>query len=355
MGLASYYSGKRVLVTGGCGTIGKELIDQLLKQNPQELRVVDNNEEGIFFLDQKYHDFRNINITIGDIRDAYKMQDVLDGIQVVFHTAALKHVAICEHAPLDAVMTNIMGVKNIIRASLNSGVSRVIFTSTDKAVNPTNVMGTSKLMGERLITAANNYAKDHNVVFSSTRFGNVLASRGSVVQVFYKQIKNGGPLTVTDPKMTRFIMTIEESVRLVLAAGLLAKGGEVFVTKMPVVRIKDLAEVMIEMLAPKFGHNPDNIELKYVGSRPGEKLYEELMTSEEATRAVELEDMYSVLPSFRPLYKKIDFVYSGFTNNRVEKAYDSHSQKVLGKHEIGVLLKENLNNENFEEIDTVWL
>lgn len=341
MGLDNYYSGKRILVTGASGTVGSELVKQLLLQDVTELRIVDNNEERLFFLDENYSGNGKLNCVFGDIRDEYKMNEVTKDIDYVFHAAALKHVPICERAPFDAVMSNIIGVQNVLRASLNNDVGRVIFTSTDKAVNPTNVMGTSKLMGERLITAANNYAKGSGIAFSSTRFGNVLASRGSVIQAFYQQIKNGGPVRLTDKGMTRFIMTIEESVRLVLAAGRLARGGEIFVPKMQVIRIVDLARVMIDMFAPMFGYDPDAIEVKIVGSRPGEKLYEELMTGEEASRAIELEDLFSILPAFSPLYKDIEYNYSGKVSERVKDAYDSETQPALTLDELRAYLQEN--------------
>lgn len=341
MGLNDYYSGKRVLVTGAAGTVGSELVKQLISQNVTELRTVDNNEEGLFFLDEEYNDNGKLNCVFGDIRDEYKVNEVTKGIDYVFHAAALKHVPICERAPFDAVMSNVIGVQNVLRAALSNDVGRVIFTSTDKAVNPTNVMGTSKLMGERLVTAANNYAKGADIAFSSTRFGNVLASRGSVIQAFYQQIKGGGPIRLTAEEMTRFIMTIEESVRLVLAAGRLARGGEIFVPKMQVIRIIDLAKVMIEMFAPKFGFDPKDIDIKVVGARPGEKYYEELMTGEEATRAIELEDLFSILPSFTPLYKDIEYNYSGKTWERVEDAYDSENQPCLGLDELKRYLQEN--------------
>lgn len=193
MGLDKYYSGKRIMVSGAAGTVGSELVRQLMAQDVTELRAIDNNEEGLFNLDNQYSGESKLNCVFGDIRDEYKVNEVMKDVDYVFHAAALKHVPICERAPFDAVMSNVVGVQNVLRAALTNDVGRVIFTSTDKAVNPTNVMGTSKLMGERLVTAANNYAKGADMAFSSTRFGNVLASRGSVIQVFYQQIKGEDP------------------------------------------------------------------------------------------------------------------------------------------------------------------
>ena len=189
-------------------------------------------------------------------------------MDIVFHVAAFKHVYLCEYNPFDAVMTNVIGTQNVLKAATASGAERVLFTSSDKAVNPTNVMGSTKLLAERMVTAYNVAPGRDKIVFASSRFGNVIGSRGSVVPVFYKQIKRGGPVTVTDPQMTRFIMTIPEAARLVMEACTLAKGGEVFISKMPVIRIVDLATVMIETLAPEFGHKPEDIEIEYIGARP---------------------------------------------------------------------------------------
>lgn len=251
------------------------------------------------------------------------MTRMMEGIDVVFHAAAFKHVILCERSPYEAVQTNIVGVQNIIAAASANNVERVIFTSSDKAVNPTSVMGTSKLMGERIMTAANSSAADQGTIFASTRFGNVLGSRGSVIPIFIQQIKSGGPVTLTDPGMTRFIMSISQAVRLVIDSARLARGGEVFITKMPVIRIRDLAHVMIEELAPGFGHNPDDIEIKVIGAKPGEKLYEELMSGEETRRSLELHDYFAVLPAFRGIYRQIEYDYPGIISRSVTDPYVS--------------------------------
>ena len=333
---------KTVLLTGAAGTVGRELIKHILVQEPDELRVIDNNESEIFNLEEEYgcssqgHSKGKDPATpmfhayIGDIRDSDKLQRKMVGVNIVFHVAALKHVVLCERSPFDAVQTNINGVKNVINCALSNNVERVIFTSSDKAVNPTNVMGTSKLMGERLISAANSLTVEHGTVFSSTRFGNVIGSRGSVVPIFYRQIKSGGPITLTDPNMTRFVMTIEESARMVLKAAELAKGGEVFVTKMVVMKIKDLAEAMIEMLTDK----SNSIEIKEIGSKPGEKLFEELMTDEETARAVELEEMFAVLPAFRHVYQDINYSYPDVVSEHVDDPYISSSIQPISKEQI---------------------
>ena len=192
----------------------------------------------------------SVQFQLGDVRDRDKLVQAMRGIDIVLHTAALKHVILCEQSPRDAVQTNIQGVQNLIDAATVNQVERVLFTSSDKAVNPTNVMGTSKLMGERLMTAANAHRRAGGPIFASTRFGNVLGSRGSVIPLFMRQISRGGPVTLTDPEMTRFIMTLREAVHLVMESTFLARGGEVFVTKMPIARIQDLAKVMVKTLAP---------------------------------------------------------------------------------------------------------
>lgn len=333
---------KRILVTGGCGTIGRELIRQLLAHYEiGELVALDNNESALFHLEQEFG-APHASFFLADIRDPYKLTRKMRDMQVVFHTAAFKHVILCERSPFEAVQTNIMGVQNVISAALENGVEKVIFTSSDKAVNPTNVMGTSKLMGERLISATNSTLRgEDRPVFVSTRFGNVLGSRGSVIPIFREQIRRGGPVTLTDPAMTRFIMSIQEAVRLVIESSALACGGEVFITKMPVIRIQDLAEVMIEELAPRYGHRAEQVQIVVIGAKPGEKMYEELMSLEETRRAIELERYFSVPPAFRSLYQEIDYQYQGVVATRVENPYNSSNESPLSKEELRQFLDDN--------------
>jgi FlaA1/EpsC-like NDP-sugar epimerase len=333
---------KRVLVTGACGTVGRELIRQLLEQHQTaEVIALDNNESELFALEQRFAEYGHANFFLADVRDRDRLNDKMQGIDWVFHTAAFKHVLQCERSPFEAVQTNILGVQNIIYAAIENRVEKVVFTSSDKAVNPTNVMGTSKLMGERLITAANSNLRGEGPVFASTRFGNVLGSRGSVIPIFRDQIRRGGPVTLTDPEMTRFIMSIEEAVRLVIDSGILCRGGEVFVTKMPAIRIKDLAEVMVETLAPAYGHNAKDIEIKIIGHQPGEKLYEELLNTEETRRSWELERYFVVLPAFREIYRDIAFEYPDITSKEVTNAYHSGTETPLSKDQLVTFLKKN--------------
>lgn len=334
---------KRVLISGVCGSIGRRILAVLLnsKERPSEIIGLDNNESGLFFLEQQFLGAERCSFQLADIRDRGKLQRKMRRVDVVFHTAAFKHVSLCEQSPFEAVQTNINGVQNVIDAALENDVERVLFTSSDKAVNPTNVMGTSKLMGERLMTAANSNAFNSNTIFAATRFGNVLGSSGSVVPLFHRQIASGGPVTLTDPKMTRFIMSMDQAVKLVVDSIATARGGEVLITKMPVVRIKNLAEVMVAELAPIYGYKAENIEIKTVGTKPGEKLYEELMSHEEMRRAVELPDYFSVLPAFRGFYRKIDYDYENIFNTTIENPYNSRNEAALSKEGIKDFLKMN--------------
>lgn len=338
----AFFQKKRVLITGCCGTVGSELVHQLLHDyGVGNLIGLDNNESEIFFLDQKYMANDNAYFFLSDIRDEKTLIKALDGIDIVFHTAAYKHVGMCELSPMEAVQNNIIGVQNLINASLEAGVERVIFTSSDKAVNPTNVMGTSKLMGERLMTAANCVQFNRGPILASTRFGNVLGSRGSVIPIFREQIKRGGPVTLTHQAMTRFIMSISQAVQLVIDSAMHACGGEVFITKMPVIRIADLAEVMIRELAPRYGLSPKSIKVNEVGVKPGEKMYEELMTGEETRRALELRKFFTILPAFSGLYRNIHYSYDDLVSDNVVQAYTSETKTPLSQSELADFLHGN--------------
>ena len=338
----NYFENKSAAVTGCCGTVGSELVRQLLNDyNVGELVGLDNNETELFFQQQRHKNNTNAKFFLSSIRDRERLGELFKGVDIVFHAAAFKHVILCEHSPFDAVQTNIIGVKNVIEAAKACGVERVVFTSSDKAVNPTNVMGTTKLMGERLMTAANCARKGDGPIYTSTRFGNVLGSRGSVIPIFHEQIRKGGPITLTDRKMTRFIMSIKEATRLVIDSSQFAKGGEIFVTKMPVIRIEDLAQVMINQLAPIYGYKPENIEIATIGSKPGEKLYEELMSDEETGRTYELEKYFAVLPSYRSLYRAINYEYPNVISTKVDNPYHSANESPLSQSELGEFLERN--------------
>ena len=337
----SYFDNKSVLVTGACGTVGSELVRQLLGNpnfHPKDVIGIDNNESQLFFEDQKYLEDKRAHFFVADICSRDELIRKMIGVDIVFHCAAMKHVVLCERSPEQAVQTNIVGSQNVISAALSNGVQKIIFTSSDKAVNPTNVMGTSKLMGERLMTAANSNKRQRGPIFASTRFGNVLGSNGSVIPIFHNQIAKGGPVTLTHREMTRFVMDVEAAVSLVIDSAILAIGGEVFVTKMPVVRIEDLSRAMIEELAPVYGRQPDDIAVVEVGAKPGEKLYEELMSTEEKRRTLELANYFVVLPAFRGIYNEIQYDYGTTSTTPVSDPYISADQPTLTVTEIRKML-----------------
>jgi FlaA1/EpsC-like NDP-sugar epimerase len=286
-----YLEGKTVLVTGAAGTIGSVLVEEIARAGARKVRALDHAESELFFLYERLRELGTVSPLLGDVRDLERLRLAFRGVDVVFHTAALKHVELGEYNPFEVVETNLGGLDNVIRAALDSDVGRVIFTSSDKAVNPTNVMGASKMMGERLITAANDLRGDLRTRFASVRFGNVLGSRGSVIPIFATAALRGEPLRLTHNDMTRYVMTVPEAARLVIEAGGMMRGGEVFVTKMRAVRIADLAAVVVDELCR--GKKSDVTHTK---PRLGEKLYEELLTRDEAARAFETDRMLILPP-----------------------------------------------------------
>ena len=287
-------------MTGGSGTIGSRLVARLMELEPEVVRVLGRDETEQFYQRQLYRGRTNIRFLIGDVRDRNRLTRALEGIDVVFHCAALKHVEAGEFNPFEATQTNVSGTQNMIDAALGSGVRTFILTSSDKAVSPTSVMGATKLLAEKLVSAAPNYRGQHPTTFASVRFGNVLGSRGSALELFELQIAAGGPITVTDPAMTRFVMTTDRAVELALAASELAMGGEVFVFKMPVARLADLVTAAIDVFAPRYGRDPASVRIETIAPRTGEKAYEELMTEEESRRARDIGSMYAVLPAIEP-------------------------------------------------------
>ena len=334
------FNGKTVLVTGACGTVGAELVRQLVAGPAAHVVCIDNNETELFFQVEHYRSSGKVSGHLADIRDREAMKLRMRGVDIVLHAAALKHVGLCEDSPAQAIATNIQGTQNIIDAAQENAVERVIFTSSDKAVNPTNVMGTSKLMGERLMTAAaetsanglERRANKPGTIFASTRFGNVLGSRGSVGPRVRRQIESGGPITLTHRKMTRFIMTLEEAARLVLDSVWVVKGGEVMVTKMPVARIEDIALVMSEAFAPG-----RDIEITEIGPKPGEKMYEELMNDEEVRRTYEYRDFFVTLSAFAdasaPSYEHLQ------NASRPDRPYNSAYEPALSIEELAVYFR----------------
>jgi len=327
------FKDKKILVTGGTGSIGRKIVYELLKYDPQVIRIFDTDETRESVMQDNLKKHPNIRFLLGDVRDKDRLLRAMEDIDIVFHTASLKHVLSCEYNPFEAIKTNVIGTQNIIDVAMSEEVEKFVFTSSDKAVNPTNVMGATKLLAERLVTAANYYKGPRKTVFFSVRFGNVLGSRGSVTYLFKKQIKKGGPVTITDPNMTRFVMSISQAVNLLFKSTTIAHGGEIFIFKMPSVRILELAKIMIEELCHVYGYRTNEIKLKIIGKKPGEKLYEELMTQSESGRSLETKDMFIVLPEIRE-----DFIIdtSRYPNAKPTRlsSYTSNDAKFLTKREI---------------------
>ena len=332
--LLSPWRDKTVFITGVCGTIGGEILSQVAETNCSRIVGIDNNESDLFMLADKYKKDSRINLYFGDIRNKEQLFQFTRGVHIVFHTAALKHVCLCEESPREAIQTNVIGTQNLIDACTENKVERFIFTSTDKAVNPTNVMGTSKLMGERLISAMSSIQGPKSSILASTRFGNVLGSRGSVIPLFKQQIAEGRPITLTDPNMTRFIMSISEAIKLVIDSVFLVVGGEVFVTKMPSIKITDLAEVMVEELGD------GNVEINTIGPRPGEKLFEELINDEEVRRTIELKNHYVVTPALKSGDEK-KYKYPNEVAGQISVPYSSKNQTHMSKKELKQYLIDN--------------
>lgn len=300
-------NGKKILVTGGCGSIGSQLVDSLISYKPNVIRILDNNERALHRMQSEYMDQSDtLRFLLGDVRERDRVNMAMEDIDVVFHCAALKHVELNEYNPFETIQTNVRGTQNVIRAALEAGVESFVGISTDKASNPTSVMGATKLLAERLIIAANTYRGPRDISFNCVRFGNVLGSRGSVVPVFLDQIEDGGPITVTDPEMTRFLMTAEKAVELIFRAYEEMRRGEIYVLKMPAFRLEDLVDAVCDCFAPIYGQNPDDIEVKIVGRKPGERTHEKLISADEMIFAEEREDMFVLRPQIDLGYEDSD-------------------------------------------------
>lgn len=332
--MVSFLRGKNILITGGSGSIGESLTKRATSDGARLIRVFSNDENSLYEMESQYHSNKNTEFVIGDIHNEETVSEIVKGIDIIFHAAALKHVDRCELNPLETINVNLIGTKNIIKAAQKENVKRLIFISTDKAVNPIGVMGATKLLGEKLISAEAFYDKS-NTVFASVRFGNVFNTRGSILPRIEKQIKNGGPITLTDKRMKRFFMTKDDAVNLIISATELAKGGETFVLKMPLVQLDDLFEAMKELLAPKYGHKPLQIKTKIIGSRPGEKLIEYLLTQFEMEHVLETKDFFIIPPLI------VSVKNSKYPNATKPKNVQSYFEdmKTLSKKEILSILK----------------
>jgi len=298
--MAGPFADRRILVTGGTGSIGSAIVEALLGQGPRVVRVLSRDDTKQFELAQRLRSEQALRMLIGDVRSRVRLQRAMSEIELVFHAAAMKHVPASEFNPFEATETNVRGTQNVVEAAIDAGVERVLTVSTDKAVDPTNVMGATKLLAERLMSAAETYKGGSPTRFASVRFGNVIGSRGSLVPLIRGQVARGGPVTVTDPEMSRYMMPMRDAVRLCFEAMQRMAGGEVFILKMPRIRTGDLVEVLIEAYAPQFGFRPNEIAIETIGARAGEKRHEVLLTEDEALAAEETEGMYVVGPLRQP-------------------------------------------------------
>ena len=294
MTASPHLKGKVVLITGGTGSFGTAFASTLLKHHdPAAIRVFSRDELKQYELDQVLRDER-MRYFIGDVRDEGRLTRALHGVDVMIHAAALKHVPICEYNPFEAVQTNVIGAENVISAAIAAGVPRTIALSTDKAVNPVNLYGATKLCAEKIVTQGNAYASDSPARFATVRYGNVVGSRGSVVPLFRSQAASG-ELTITDEAMTRFWITLEQAVEFVIASLGRMQGGEIFVPRIPSMRIVDLAEA----IAP-------GVSRRIAGIRPGEKIHEVLITEDESRHATAFDDYFAIYPDF-PFWTDAEF------------------------------------------------
>jgi FlaA1/EpsC-like NDP-sugar epimerase len=283
-------SGSTILITGGTGSFGNRVAHHLLDQEPAEIRIFSRDEKKQWEMQRAYPQLRYV---VGDVRDRPRLAEAMRGVEYVFHAAALKQVPVCEIAPAEALKTNSIGSLNVCEAATAAGVRTVVALSTDKAVKPINAMGITKALMEKIVCAQNLY--ESGTIFACVRYGNVMGSRGSVIPLFREQIARGEPLTVTVPEMTRFMMTLDESVDLVLRALTTAKGGEIFVRKAPACTVIDLADAMRR----RNSHRGAEHEIRIVGVRPGEKIHEILVNEYEMQRATEEDDYFVIHPEYR--------------------------------------------------------
>ena len=349
--ISSELKGKTVLVTGAAGSIGSEIARQVLPFHPQQLILLDQAETPLYEIDLEIgnqHRFSNYEIVVGDIRNEERMRKVFKTFQpdIVFHAAAYKHVPLMENNPSESILTNIYGTKLLADLSVEYNVGKFVFISTDKAVNPTNIMGASKRVAETYVQSLNNFIKEKGKVtrFITTRFGNVLGSNGSVIPLFKKQIEEGGPVTVTHPEMTRYFMTIPEACQLVLEAGAMGKGGEIYVFDMgQSIKIVDLAKKMVRLSGLNLGKD---IHIVFTGLRPGEKLHEELLTTSESTLNTHNKKIM--------IAKVRENDYEAVKKNVEEliSLFDLQENEVLVKLMKEIIPEFKSNNSVFEKLDT---
>lgn len=307
--MASEFQGKTLLITGGTGSFGNAVLSRFLQSDIAEIRIFSRDEKKQDDMRKLYAN-EKVQFYIGDVRNYDSIRDAVRGVDYIFHAAALKQVPSCEFFPMEAVRTNVIGTENVLNAAIDSGVSNVVCLSTDKAAYPVNAMGTSKAMMEKVVIAKSRNVDPSKTLISCTRYGNVMASRGSVIPLFIEQIRNGQPLTITDPNMTRFLMNLDEAVDLVLFAFTNARQGDLFVQKSPASTMATLADAVKQL----FG---ENAPTEIIGTRHGEKAHETLLTREESIKAEDLGGYFRVGADNRNLNYKVfedsgDVVLSGF-------------------------------------------
>ncbi len=321
----SMFKDKTLLITGGTGSFGNAVLEKFLNTDIKEIRIFSRDEKKQDDMRTFYQNDK-IKFFIGDVRDINSLNDVMYDVDFIFHAAALKQVPSCEFFPLEAVKTNILGTENVLNAAIKAGVKKVVCLSTDKAAYPVNAMGISKAMMEKTFIAKSRLVSPEKTLICGTRYGNVMASRGSVIPLFVEQIKAGKPLTITDPKMTRFIMSLEDAINLVLYAFQNAANGDIMVQKSPSTYIGDLAQALKELFDVK-----NRIEV--IGTRHGEKIFEVLLTKEEAARAVDMGNFYRVPADNRDLnYGK--YLDEGSPKITLTDEYNSNNTKILSVEEI---------------------
>ena len=323
------FDGKTLLITGGTGSFGNAALDRFLNTGIKEIRIFSRDEKK---QDDMRHKYKNekIKFYIGDVREIDSLQSAMLGVDYVFSAAALKQVPSCEFYPLEAVKTNVLGTANTIDAAIQNGVKKVVILSTDKAVYPINAMGMSKAMMEKVMIAKSRNLSSEKTTLSGTRYGNVMASRGSVIPLFIDQILNNKPITITNPKMTRFMMSLENAIDLVLFAFSNGEQGDIFVQKSPAATIEDLAEVLIDIFNAK-------VEVKIIGTRHGEKLFESLLSKEEAVRSIDMGNYFKVPADSRDL-NYAQYFESGSEKIEMVEEYNSHNTYRLNKEELKSLL-----------------
>ena len=324
------FTDRTILITGGTGSFGNAVLKRFLSSNIREIRIFSRDEKKQDDLRKKYQS-NKLKFYIGDVREIRSIASAMRGVDYCFHAAALKQVPSCEFYPMEAVRTNILGTENVLEAAINQGVRRVVCLSTDKAVYPINAMGISKAMLEKVMVATSRNLDENKIIICGTRYGNVMASRGSVIPLFVSQVANNLPITITDPNMTRFMMTLEDAVDLVVFAFKNGRNGDIFVQKAPAATIKVLTRAILDLL-----HRPEH-KVCEVGTRHGEKLYESLLTREEFAAAEDLGDYYRIPPDARDLnYDK--FINEGQRDVNFGRDYNSHNTHRLDLDEMKALL-----------------